>query len=403
MTQRSHAGAEAAPRPYPLSDEQPSIWLLLADKHGDNGQAEAVARALEQRLGWTCERKEVRFVERWATAKPDVEPSLHHVDSARSDSLVPPWPDVVITIGRRPSMVALWIRTQSRGRTRIVLIGKPSSPVQDYDLVVASAEVLLPPLENVLAIDLPLMEIDKGAVAAAAERWRPELRDVPRPITAILVGGPTQPYVFDENVADRIVAVAERIASEHGSPCVVTSRRTPATVADRLGERLPAAARFFRWSSDTARNPYRALLDLADAFVVTADSISMIVEVVRAGKPLEIFPLPMTARGALSTIRRTMIGWLLRPTVEGRVSALRRSVAVWGNELGIVGPSRDLRAFHRLLFRRGLAAPLGTRPPRKGSAGDDLGAVIERIRRLAGGPMGRIDAPPHAAPAAHRV
>jgi mitochondrial fission protein ELM1 len=378
--------------------------LLLADKAGDNGQAEAVARALEERVGWTCERKEVRFTDRWAQAKPEVEPSLHHVDLTRSDELAPPWPDLIITIGRRPSMVALWVRVQSKGRTRIVLIGKPSSGVEDYDLIVASAEVLLPPVDNVVAIDLPLMQIDRNAIAAAAERWRPELGDLPRPLTAILVGGQTQPYIFDASVADRIIAVAEEVAARGGTPCVVTSRRTGAAIADRIAEWLPPAAKYFRWSRDGAnRNPYRALLELADRFVVTADSISMIVEVVRAGKPLEILPLPMTARGTVSSMRRAMFSWLLRRNDESRVSALRHSLALLGNDMGFVSPSRDLQSFHRLLYRRGLAAQLGTRPRRRGSVRDELGVVVERIRSLADGSMDEIAAPPHAAPAVHRV
>src|SRR6185503_7771335 len=253
------------------------------------------------------------------------------------------------------------------------------------------------------AIDLPLMEIDRRVIATAAERWRPELRDLPRPLVAILVGGQTQPYVFDSGVADRIVAVAEKVAAAGGTPCVVTSRRTPPAVADRLGERLPPAAKYFRWSRDGANNPYRALLDLADKFVVTADSISMIVEVVRAAKPLEIFPLPSTRRGALSSMRRAMFAWLLRQNDKGRVSALRHSIALLGNDMGVVSPSRDLPSFHRLLYRRGLAARLGARPRRRGSVRDELGVVVERIRSLANGSMNEIGAPPHAAPAVHRV
>jgi hypothetical protein len=144
------------------------------------------------------------------------------------------------------------------------------------------------------------------------------------------------------------------------------------------------------------------LLELADTFVVTADSISMIVEVVRAGKPLEIFPLA-TTRGAIENAQRAMIGWLLRPISEGRAPALRRSVAQLANGLGLVHPSRDFRAFHRLLYRRGLAVPLGRRLQRRGEVRDELDAVTDRIRKLATGFVDRDDAPPHAATAAHHV
>ncbi|MBK7169036.1 MAG: mitochondrial fission ELM1 family protein [Gammaproteobacteria bacterium] len=56
--------------------------------------------------------------------KPWYRPSIAHIDLARSDGLTPPWPDVIITIGRRPGMVALWIRARSKRNTRIILIGR---------------------------------------------------------------------------------------------------------------------------------------------------------------------------------------------------------------------------------------------------------------------------------------
>ncbi|MGH6886369.1 MAG: ELM1/GtrOC1 family putative glycosyltransferase, partial [Geminicoccales bacterium] len=94
--------------PRPKADRgdqaQPRVWLLLGDKRGDNAQVHAI----EQALGWRCERKHLEIQEPWTVAKPRVEASLYHVDLARSDPLEPPWPDLVITIGRRPSMVALW-------------------------------------------------------------------------------------------------------------------------------------------------------------------------------------------------------------------------------------------------------------------------------------------------------
>ena len=89
------------------------VWLLLGDKPGDNAQVEAVALA----LGWPCERRTLHWA-RYTARKAAFRATLDHVDRARSDPLEPPWPDLVLTIGRRPSMVALWIEAQSGGRTR---------------------------------------------------------------------------------------------------------------------------------------------------------------------------------------------------------------------------------------------------------------------------------------------
>ena len=53
---------------------------------------------------------------------------------------------------------------------------------------------------------------------------------------------------------------------------------------------LPPGALLYRWSAETsADNPYLALLAHADRFVVTGDSVSMMVEVASLGRPLAIF------------------------------------------------------------------------------------------------------------------
>jgi hypothetical protein len=286
---------------------------------------------------------------RWRLGKPRVRASLHHVDRARSDALEPPWPDLVIAIGRRLSMVALWLRAQSRGRTRIALLNVPRRRARDFDLIVASAQYREPRGSNVVRIGLPLMRVDPRAVSEAAHAWRARLADLPRPLTSLLVGGPTKPVVFDAAVARELAAAAARqVEASGGSLFVSTSRRTPVAVADALQGALPKA-RFFRWQPDARENPYPALLGLSDAFIVTSDSVTMMVEVARIGRPLGVFELP-PARGAR-----------------------------WRTWTG----ARDLGAVPRLLLEQGLASRLGdpARAP-AGPAPDDLPLVVSRVRAL---------------------
>ena len=61
-----------------------------------------------------------------------------------------------------------------------------------------------------------------------------------------------------------------------------------------LAAGLPQGALLYRWDpATTGENPYLGLLAHADRFVVTGDSISMMVEVASLGKPLAIFALPV--------------------------------------------------------------------------------------------------------------
>jgi len=359
----------------------PSVWVVLGDKPGDNAQV----RAIEQVLPWVCVDKHIQVLDPFVLGKPKVGPTLYHIDRERSDPLPPPWPDLILTSGRRPANVALWIREQSGGHTRIVLVGKPSTRADDYDLVIYSAENQFPPLANLQAISLPLMRIDKDQIAQAAAEWESRFRELPRPLIAFLIGGPTGPFVFTPSATRHLLDYIERIVRDTGgTPYITTSRRTPPDVVAALQAGLPSGARLFAWSADAADNPYRGLLGLAGGFVVTGDSISMMVEVIRLHKPLAIFPLPVSSLGALDQSRRALTRWLFRPENGNLAGRVRRELAGMLYKLGIVTQTRDFTAFHDMLVSKGLATYAGDTLPRKpdGQVPDDLGIAVQRIMAL---------------------
>ena len=359
---------------------QPSTWLILGDKGGDNGQALRAAEA----LGWRFERKSLQMREPYIVGKPRVQASLHHIDLARSDPLEAPWPDLIMTVGRRPSSAALWVREKSGGHSKVVLIGKPSGPIEWFDLVVASAENAMPPLPNIVPITLPLMAIDADAIAAAGEAWRPRFADLPRPLTGFLVGGSTGQVAFGRAVVSRLIDVTRSVLEETGGTvCVTTSRRTPASAVSALEKDLPPAARLFPWTADASDNPYQGLLALADGFVVTGDSISMMVEVARAGKPMAIMPIPVRGLGVVDQWRRAAIRQLFSTGGLGPMDGVRQPLARLLYRLRLATQTRDFLAFHQLLIDRGLAVPLGQGfPPPKAAAPNDLPKVVAAIRDL---------------------
>ena len=348
----------------------------MGDKPGDNGQLEVVGEALGRRPGWQIERRRVEVRPEWIAGKPRVEASVHHIDRQRSDPLEPPWPDVVVTIGRRPSMVALWIKEQAGKATRIVRIGKPTGPSGSFDLVIASAEVQVAPGPHILRIGLPLMRVDAEAVRKAAEAWRPVLAKRPRPLVGFLLGGPTLPYRFGPMVLASITEEVERVLQAGGTPWVTTSRRTPPAVIEALARRLPSQVPLYRWRADDPANPYRALLGLADGLIVTGDSISMMVEVARLGRPLQVLPLSSGPIGRLDIARRRAT----RALFDRAERKPWRQAASLALRAGLSAQTRDYEAFHAMLLERGLATPLGTsfRPP-TGPVADDAEAVVEAI------------------------
>ncbi|HXU89686.1 MAG TPA: ELM1/GtrOC1 family putative glycosyltransferase [Methylomirabilota bacterium] len=355
----------------------PTLWLLTSSKAGDNAQARHLATAL------ALPYREVKLAmkPRFVVGKPKVAPSLDHVDLSRSDRLDPPWPDLVIAIGRRLSNVALWIRAQSRARTCTVLMGVPKGEADSFDLAVV-------PLSHratgprVIEIGLPLMGIPAQQLAQAREAWRETFARLPRPLTALLIGGSTAARRLDPATMRILLREARSIlARDGGSLAAVTSPRTPPDAEAILSEGLPKGALFFPWRPN-APNPYVGLLALADRCIVTGDSLSMIVEAARAGQPLAIAPVYAASRAALWLLEASR----LAPRAfdvrrrDRRTRLLRRLAAI-----GTSGGPRDTARLHEYLYEHGWAVPLGQPFPMPSAPPpDDSAAVAARIRQLLG-------------------
>jgi mitochondrial fission protein ELM1 len=376
----------AGPQPAEISPSAdrttPRVWLILSEKTGDNLQVLAVADSLP----WPCETKRIQVRERYVLGKPKVVPSLHHVDRQRSDPLEPPWPDLVVAVGRRMSMVALWIKEQSGGRTRIALIGAPKGRVDQFDLAVVSDQYRYPARCNLLQIRYPLQRIERGAIATEAAAWRRELAALPRPLVAVMIGGLTKEVRFDEATSTRLARdLAALDARLQGTLFVTTSRRTPAHAVAALRAALPAGAILHEWRPGGERNPYRALLGLADLFVVTSDSLSMQMEIARLGRKLAIYALPPSSwltAGPLSALTAGLLGSRFAPGNFARTCEERLGRAL--DRIGAMRHHRDLTAIPRRLVAEGHAVWFGqpfpdiaVPPP------DELPGVVDRLVALA--------------------
>lgn len=375
-------------------ETSPRIWRVLGDKKGDNSQVDVIAEALEQTRGWTSELRHLEMLPEYVKGKPRVAPTLHHIDRARSDPLEPPWPDLILTRGRRPSNVALWIKRQSGGRTRIVLLGKPAGWLSHYmsqfDLIITSSETLPPPFANVMQIDLPLMQIGADRLAAGRAEWQARLAPLPRPLVVFLIGGPTSPYVYNTAAETRLRARIAQVLAQGGTPYLVGSRRTPPGFLDRLQAGFPDTLRVFDWARPEGENPYTGLLALGDRFVVTGDSISMQVEVARLGKPLEILPLPFGWLGRLDDARRRLAAWMFQPARDNSpAEATRLAMARGLYHLRLMQQTRHFPRFHQILVDRGLASWAGEAEAEhtadqqiSTASADDVTRILARIDPL---------------------
>lgn len=262
----------------------PSGWVLHDGKAGMSSQAIGLAEATG--FAFVEKRLEIRFP--WTCLPPLFWPAPLDAPGGRGDRLMPPWPDFVIACGRNAAMPALAIRRASGGQTVTAQVQDPGIGRGEFDLSV------VPEHDRLRG---PRVLVTRGAVhrvtpaRLAAERCRfPRLEALPRPILAVLIGGSNKAYRLTLRRIGEIADTIAAILREHGGSALVTpSRRTGAPGQALLTERLADfPAEIWDGAGD---NPYFAYLAMADAFLVTADSVSMVSEAAATGKPVHILDL----------------------------------------------------------------------------------------------------------------
>ena len=269
---------------------EPLIWVLLGRKAGDNTQVLALADA----LGLPYEPKQIS-ARSWELLPHLIfGATLAGIHQRQSSPLIAPWPDLVITAGRRNEPVARWIQQQSGACTRLVHLGRPWAALSRWDLIITTGQYFLPRADNILHNQLPLLRLQPEQLSAAGEQWLPTLQNLPRPWVALMVGGDSGRFVLTPDKAARLGRQANRLAEQAGGSLLITdSPRTPAASFESLQQQLTVPTHCFRFGSGGGggANPYLGYLALADEFVITGESMSMLAEAASCGKPLHIFDM----------------------------------------------------------------------------------------------------------------
>lgn len=274
----------AAPDTCPVG-AAPIVWVLHDGKAGMASQALGVAEA----AGFPFLEKPLTVRPPWSWAAPSlwVAPLRGVAQSGRP--LAPPWPDAVIGCGRNTVRPALAIKRASGGRTILVHVQDPRFARDRFDLMIVPRHDRLHG-PRVLMTEAAVHRVTPARLAAERRRF-PELETLRRPIVGVLIGGANGAYRLDrEHLAAAINRIANAVARRGGSVVATASRRTGAEGVRLLRERL-AGIPGEVWDG-TGDNPYFAYLAVADALIVTSDSVSMISEAAATGKPVHVIDLP---------------------------------------------------------------------------------------------------------------
>lgn len=272
-----------------MADGLPHIWVLLGERLGDNNQLLALA----EELGLPFETRTLKHNFLRNVARRHLNNTMLTFTPGSLLQLRPPWPDLVIGIGRRSVPVARWIRRLSGRKTKLVQLGNPRADPALIDLVITTPQYPVPPRPNVLNLPMAMSRFRSPPQLTEAETaW---LAALPRPHLLLAIGGSTAYLDLPPEVLEQSArSLAERASEQQGTLIIVGSPRTQPELLDVA--RRAIAGKHPHLLLEGAMPRFAALLADADEIHVTADSISMLSEAVLTGRPVGMIPVELNAK-----------------------------------------------------------------------------------------------------------
>jgi mitochondrial fission protein ELM1 len=308
-----------------------TAWAVTTGEAGMRTQARGLARAVADMVvektapsGW---------LQRW-------------FDAGTTDNFEAPWPDVLITCGRRSAQFGIALRKRMPAGVVAIHIQDPRASAAAFDFIVAMEHDRIPVGDNVIKVATALHDLTPESLAGEADVWRERLAAYGRPLAGVMIGGSTARQAFTLDHGRRLLTDLKRLRAAGISLAIVPSRRTPEAVNEMMRRAFAADPKVFHWDL-TGDNPYRAVLALADRLVVTSDSVSMISEALATPTPVEIFDFGTIHYGRFLD-RVTARGWArrfegeaspppARPAIDATEEAARAVRALLQARTGVAG------------------------------------------------------------------
>lgn len=218
-------------------------------------------------------------------------------------------PLLVVASGRDTISVASAIKRLASENVFVVQIQHPRTHLNRFDMVItphhdyypltphAQEQVPRflrkwitprePPNNNVVLTTGALHQVDSGALRTAASAWHDEFAPLPKPLLVVNLGGPTSRCRYGVDLAKQLTVSLHNVLVSCGSVRISFSRRTPEKISNLIVKEFGNHPKIYIWDGEEP-NPHMGHLAWADAFVVTADSVSMLSEACGTGKPVYV-------------------------------------------------------------------------------------------------------------------
>lgn len=272
-----------------------TVWVITEGLIGTENQCIGVANA----LNFPYQVYRVRLREPWRSLSPwlKFENKLSFYDLP-----APPWPDILITAGRKAIAASRYIKKLSPHSFTVHLQDPKISPAQ-FDMVAVPRHDRLRGTNVVVTTANP-NKITADVLEAARAEFAGIFAPLPGPRIGVLIGGATKKSAPTAENIDILLKILRQLKATH-SLMITTSRRTGAELTEKLETALspPLTGSYpiffynaYRGTSringqDTSSsNPYLGILAWADVMIATNDSTSMLSEAATSGIGSYVIP-----------------------------------------------------------------------------------------------------------------
>lgn len=266
------------------------LWILADNRMGSVGQARGIAAQLNESHFEIVEKK-IDYTKLSGLPNFIRQKSLIGLTSNSKKEIAAPWPDMVLSVSRRTVPVARYIKKHSPKTKLIQLMYPGETGIEDFALVLLPEHDKDKPFHASFRylIGAP-HRVTSQVLEDANTKWKDVFEKLPRPLTALIIGGSIKKRSFSlENAkefAKKVKAFHEKVG---GSFLITTSRRTGQEAEKVILDVLKdVPSHTYLWG-DQSENPYLGYLALADNVIATGDSVSMVSEACGTGKPVFVF------------------------------------------------------------------------------------------------------------------
>ena len=202
--------------------------------------------------------------------------------------IAPPFPDVVISSGRRTLPYLKAIKKASGDKTITVCLKDPKTGTSAADVIWVPVHDRLRG-KNVIATLTSPHPLSQELLADARVEAEKKFTDYPKKRIGLILGGNTRGVTWDTDTCADLDRKLSNISPDGHSILAVASRRTPPQLEETVKQVLKNHTLFYSSGTDESDNPYRQVLSVADVLIVTGDSHNMVSEALATGTPVYVF------------------------------------------------------------------------------------------------------------------